>query len=465
MAYPKFRDWLVGCTVVANRPARRRALEFERLLGRRLGFILTRAGYTTFFGSTRLWLVEPGYACRFYWGHAFLDGELNQPLGLSIGAVPRRRPRPRRGRRLVCAVRRPVLNRRSHLDRLKIYLEFLAIDDHLPGRGNPGLNALGRTAPDPGAQARARRGPARNHVLGGKLDAHSSQAYHRGAASAHPGARLDRLIVDLVKTPPGHRRSRSGPHDCDLPTFTRPANACYQCLVAKTTRCPCTAGSTASPTAPTTPSAGVGRQDLDGFSGVKRIRIPPVPRHAGDAHRGRLGTGHRGPRDRAGWIQLEQSVAVLGVGPAWAIGDRACGAVRRRGQVFAIGGPADRLAFARRMGATDTIGLRFHWRSGARPQVRAATHGRGVDVVIEAAARGERRLICADEVGSRSASTPITGRCRICTRHFQINRKMSRSEGAGSDFSQLPPGGGAATRHRRPGAGREMVSARYFLEN
>src|SRR5205823_2961997 len=55
-------------------------------------------------------------------------------------------------------------------------------------------------------------------------------------------------------------------------------------------------------------------------------------------------------------IRLGQSVAVLGVGP---VGQSvvAFASLSGAGEIFAVGAPDDRLAFARRMGATQTLGL------------------------------------------------------------------------------------------------------------
>ncbi|MGE3614573.1 MAG: VOC family protein [Gemmatimonadales bacterium] len=81
LLHPNSAVRLVGCTVAATRPAAA-ALEFERVLGR-ARVHPHPGGMAVDLGSTRLWLVEPGYARRRL-GHAFPDGEPNQPLGLSV---------------------------------------------------------------------------------------------------------------------------------------------------------------------------------------------------------------------------------------------------------------------------------------------------------------------------------------------------------------------------------------------
>ena len=81
-------------------------------------------------------------------------------------------------------------------------------------------------------------------------------------------------------------------------------------------------------------------------------------------------------------VRLGESVAVLGVGP---VGQSivALAALSGASEVIAVGAPDDRLAFARRMGATHTIGLDLTSEDRVAA-VRAATRGRGADVVIEA---------------------------------------------------------------------------------
>src|SRR5690348_6323324 len=80
-------------------------------------------------------------------------------------------------------------------------------------------------------------------------------------------------------------------------------------------------------------------------------------------------------------VRLGESVAVLGVGP---VGQSivALAALSGTGEVIAVGAPDHRLAFARRMGATRTLGLDLSGEERVA-EVRGATRSRGVDVVIE----------------------------------------------------------------------------------
>src|ERR687885_1230393 len=84
-------------------------------------------------------------------------------------------------------------------------------------------------------------------------------------------------------------------------------------------------------------------------------------------------------------IRLGDSVAVLGVGP---VGQSAVAlaALSGAGEIVAVGAPDDRLAFARRMGATLTLGLEVP-PAERLAAVRARTGGRGADAGVEGSGR------------------------------------------------------------------------------
>src|SRR5688500_18168344 len=81
-------------------------------------------------------------------------------------------------------------------------------------------------------------------------------------------------------------------------------------------------------------------------------------------------------------LRLGESVAVLGVGP---VGQSAVAlaSLSGAGEIVAVDGVADRLTYARRMGATSVVDLGTP-RPERLEQVRSRTGGRGVDAVIEA---------------------------------------------------------------------------------
>jgi L-iditol 2-dehydrogenase len=165
-------------------------------------------------------------------------------------------------------------------------------------------------------------------------------------------------------------------------------------------------------------------------------------------------------------VRLGQTVAVLGAGP---VGQSiaALAALSGAGQVIVVGGPAGRLAFARRMGATDVIELDMPAADRAA-QVRSLTGGRGADVVIEAAGvpdavpqaldlvRDGGRVVIAGQYADHGDTT--------INPHRQINRKHVEIRGVwGSDYSHFHRAVQLATAFGARVPWREMVSGRYPL--
>lgn len=254
----------------------------------------------------------------------------------------------------------------------------------------------------------------------------------------------------------------------DIVTFLdvhETCNACWYCLVGKeTTRCP------SRKVYGITYSAREGL--LGGWSeaiwlkpGVKMIRLPkelPPETYIGGGC-GLVTALHAVDR---GEIRLEQSVAVLGVGP---VGQSlvALSSLSGAGEIIAIGAPEARLQFAARMGATTTLGLDIPPEERAA-LVREKTGGRGVDLVLEATGNpdavsqaldlvrdGGRVVIC----GHYTDNGPVS-----LHPHYQINRKHVEIRGVwGSDFSHFHRAVKLAARFGHKIPWREMVSARYAL--
>ena len=244
-------------------------------------------------------------------------------------------------------------------------------------------------------------------------------------------------------------------------------NACYQCLVAKqTTRCPHRRvyGIT----------YGANDGLLGGWSeaiwmkpGVKLVRMPEAlpPETFIGGGCGLMTALHA--VDRAE-IRLGQSVAVLGVGP---VGQSAIAlaALSGGGEIIAVGAPADRLAFATRMGATSVLGLDVPAEERAA-SVRAMTGGRGVDVVIECAG-------APDAVSQALDLVRDGGRVVICGQytdhgtipinpHTQINRKHVEMRGCwGSDFSHFHRAVAIAARHAQRVPWGTMAERRFDLDH
>jgi D-arabinose 1-dehydrogenase-like Zn-dependent alcohol dehydrogenase len=259
-------------------------------------------------------------------------------------------------------------------------------------------------------------------------------------------------------------------HEGDAVTFLdvhETCGACYHCLVTKqTTRCPhrkvygITYGASDG-------LMGGWSQALHVRPGVKLIPLPkgldPEAFIGGGC--GLVTSLHA--VDLAG-IRLDQSVAVLGVGP---VGQSAIAlsALSGAGEVIAIGDPASRLEFARRMGATATLGLDVP-AAERTDAVRRLTGGHGVDVVIEASGSpaavsqaldlvrdGGRVVIC----GHYTDNGPVE-----IHPHWQVNRKHVEIRGCwGCDYSHFHRAVAIAARFGSRVPWREMIGGRYALEN
>jgi len=167
-------------------------------------------------------------------------------------------------------------------------------------------------------------------------------------------------------------------------------------------------------------------------------------------------------------IRLGESVAVLGVGP---VGQSvvALSSLSGAGEIIAIDGVADRLEYAKRMGATRTIDLSTP-REDRLSQVRQFSSGRGADVVIEASGH-------PDAVSEALDSVRDGGRVVVCGHytddgsveinpHIQINRKHVQIRGCwGSKYEHFHRAIEIAARFGEEKPWREMVSATYRLED
>ncbi|MFN2602518.1 MAG: zinc-binding dehydrogenase [Gemmatimonadaceae bacterium] len=167
-------------------------------------------------------------------------------------------------------------------------------------------------------------------------------------------------------------------------------------------------------------------------------------------------------------IRLGESVAVLGVGP---VGQSAVAlsSLSGAGEIIAIDGVADRLGYAKRMGATKTIDLAMP-REDRLSQARQLSRGRGADVVIEASGNPEAVSEALDLVRDG-------GRVVVCGHytdngsveinpHIQINRKHVQVRGCwGSKYEHFHRAVEIAARFGGEKPWREMVSATYRLED
>ncbi len=255
----------------------------------------------------------------------------------------------------------------------------------------------------------------------------------------------------------------------DLVTFLdvhETCGACYHCLVSKqTTRCPSRKVYGITYGAQDGPLGGWAEQ-IWMKPGVKMIRLPDAlaPETFIGGGCGLVTALHA--MDRAG-IQLDQSVVVLGAGP---VGQSVTALARLSGagEVITIGAPDDRLAFARRMGASATLPL-LDSAEDRVDRVRALTGGRGADVAIEASG-------APDAVSQALDMVRDGGRVVICGHytdngaveihpHFQVNRKHIEIRGVwGCDYSHFHRAVTVAARHGSHVPWREMVSQVFPLD-
>jgi threonine dehydrogenase-like Zn-dependent dehydrogenase len=167
-------------------------------------------------------------------------------------------------------------------------------------------------------------------------------------------------------------------------------------------------------------------------------------------------------------IRLGESVAVLGAGP---VGQSmvALASLSGAGEIVAVGAPQDRLDFARRMGATMTLGLDLPPEERLS-SVRGATGGRGADVVLEATGSPDAVSQALDLVrdggrvvvaGHYTDNGPVT-----IHPHWQINRKHVELRGCwGSEFSHFYRAVELVHRFGDRVPWREMVRQRYALDD
>lgn len=166
-------------------------------------------------------------------------------------------------------------------------------------------------------------------------------------------------------------------------------------------------------------------------------------------------------------VRLGETVAVLGVGPV-GLSAIAFAAASGAADLFAIGEPEDRRAFALRMGATAAMGLDVPAAERAAA-VRAGTGGRGVDVVIEASGSPEAVSQALDLVrdGGRVvvAGQYTDGGEVALNPHRQINRKHVTLQGCwGSDFSHFHRAVELAARLGERVPWRDLAEARFGLD-
>ena len=167
-------------------------------------------------------------------------------------------------------------------------------------------------------------------------------------------------------------------------------------------------------------------------------------------------------------IQLGDTVVVQGSGPVGlsaAILAQLSGAT----EVFVVGGPANRLAEATRIGADATINIDELSPDERIQRIRELTHGRGADITIEAS--GNPRAINEGFGMTRDAGRYVIvgqytdlGNIEI-NPHVDINRKHLDVRGTwGIDFSHFWRAMRVLAKHGDRFRWERFVSRRYSLE-
>jgi L-iditol 2-dehydrogenase len=278
------------------------------------------------------------------------------------------------------------------------------------------------------------------------------------------------VSVGTVAQTRGMLKTVDGDHikEGDVVTFLdvhETCNNCYYCLVAdQPTRCP------SRKVYGITYSANDGL--LGGWSeaiymkpGVKILHIPKElsPETFIGGGCGLVTALHAVDLAR---IRLGESVAVMGVGP---VGQSvvALSSLSGAGEIAAVDGVKDRLQFAKRMGATQTISLDLA-RKERLSQAHALTHARGFDVVIEASGH-------PDAVSEALDLVRDGGRVVVCGHytdngsveihpHWQINRKHVELRGCwGSKYEHFHRAVEIAARFGGEKPWGEMVGRTYQL--
>jgi L-iditol 2-dehydrogenase len=263
------------------------------------------------------------------------------------------------------------------------------------------------------------------------------------------------------------RRLREG----DLVVFFdvhRTCGRCHACTVARTpTRC------AARRVYGITDPAGEGL--YGGWSeaiylepGVVMARLPDAvrPEDYIGAGCGLVTAVHALERMR---LQLADTVVVQGVG---AVGLSVVALSRLSGAstIIAVGGPADRLALAQRMGADLTLDIERTTAEQRRERVLQATAGRGADVAVEAA--GAARAIEEAPLLLRDGGTYVVaghytnaGESTI-NAHEHVNRKHLDIRGCwGSEAAHFIRALRVLERHASHVPWRDIEAATYALDD
>ncbi len=244
-------------------------------------------------------------------------------------------------------------------------------------------------------------------------------------------------------------------------------NACYHCTVAQQpNRCPkrrvygITYSATEGP-------LGGWAERIHLKPGVRVLRLPDTL-EPDDVIGGGCGLFTGFAAVERSELTLGDIVVVQGAGPV-GLAAAAFASLRGAAAVIVIGAPQPRLDLALRLGADQILPLEKPIKERA-DAVRAATNGRGADVILEASGNPDAIREGLDLL--RDGGTYVVGGHYTDTGpvelnpHLHINRRHANILGQwGTEFRHLVRALGLLAKHRERLPFRDVIGARYGLDH
>ena len=243
-------------------------------------------------------------------------------------------------------------------------------------------------------------------------------------------------------------------------------NACYHCTVAQQpNRCPSRRVYGITYSATEGPLGGWAER-IHLKPGVRVLRIPKTL-DADDVIGGGCGLFTGFAAVERSDLAMGDVVVVQGAGPV-GLAAAAFASLRGAVSVIVIGAPQTRLDLALRLGADQVLPLEMPIRERA-DAVRAATGGRGADVIVEASGNPDAIREGLDLL--RDGGTYVVGGHYTDTGsvelnpHLHINRRHANILGQwGTDFRHIVRALALLAKHRDRLPFRDVIGARYGLD-
>jgi L-iditol 2-dehydrogenase len=244
-------------------------------------------------------------------------------------------------------------------------------------------------------------------------------------------------------------------------------NACYHCTVAQQpNRCPSRRVYGITYSANEGPLGGWAER-IHLKPGVRVLRIPETL-DADDVIGGGCGLFTGFAAVERSDLTMGDVAVVQGAGPV-GLAAAAFASLRGAVSVIVIGAPQSRLDLALRLGANEVLPLEVPIRERA-DAVRAATGGRGADVIVEASGNPDAIREGLDLL--RDGGTYVVGGHYTDTGsvelnpHLHINRRHANILGQwGTDFRHIVRALALLAKHRDRLPFRDVIGARYGLDH